>query len=147
MAIHPRTRGRASTVASMLTAIVMLTVPARSTAAGVGAAPAEARILFARGAEVPRAVQAFAWRVIETRCAYHLHERRQRSFWAYDAHARTVEASVVYSLGIVSEPTWKRTEPSALIEMTIVDDGRLQLTSLTSSFIVCHPPAESLPGR
>jgi|RhiMethySRZTD1v2_1073278.scaffolds.fasta_scaffold774356_2 hypothetical protein len=138
MEISPRTRGRASALASMLTVAVVLTVPALSTAAGFDAAPAEARILFARGAAVPRAVQAFAWRVIETGCAYHLHERRQRSFWAYDAHARTIEAGVVYSLGIVSELTWKRTEPSAFIEMTIVDDGRLRLTSLKSSFIACH---------
>jgi hypothetical protein len=125
-------RGRSLTLA------LMLTVPMLSAAAGFAAVPADSRILFARDTEVPRPVQEFAWRVIETRCAYQSYERQQRSFWAYDAHARKVDAAVVYSISIVSELTWERTEPSAFIAMTIVDNGRLQLTSLTSSFIVCE---------
>jgi hypothetical protein len=109
-----------------------------SAAAGFAAGPTDSRILFARQTEVPRPVQEFAWRVIETRCTYQSYERQQRSFWAYDAHARKVEAGVVYSIRIVSALTWKKTQPSALIAMIIVDNGRLQLTSLTSSFIACH---------
>ena len=121
-----------------LTLALMLTVPMLSVAAGFAAVPTDSRIVFAGDTEVPRPVQEFAWRVIETRCAYQSYERQQRSFWAYDAHARTVDAAVVYSIGIVSELTWERTEPSAFIAMTIVDDGRLQLTSLKSSFIACE---------
>ena len=121
-----------------LTLALMLMVPMLSAAAGFAAGPTDSRILFARQTEVPRPVQEFAWRVIETRCTYQSYERQQRSFWAYDAHARKVEAGVVYSIRIVSALTWKKTQPSALIAMIIVDNGRLQLTSLTSSFIACH---------
>ena len=121
-----------------LTAALMLTVSLLSAAAGFAAAPTDARILFARDTGVPRPVQEFAWRVIETRCAYHAHEHQQRSFWAYDARARNVDAGVVYSIGIVSELTWMKTEPSAFITMTIADTGRLQLRSLKSSFIACE---------
>jgi hypothetical protein len=120
-----------------LTVALMLTVPVLSTAAGFAGVPADSRILFARTTDVPRPVQEFAWRVIETHCAYQSDERRQRSFWAYDAHTHRVDAGVVYSISIVSELTWKKTDPSAFIAMTIVDDGRLQLTSLRSSFIAC----------
>lgn len=110
---------------------LMLTVPMVSAAA-------DSKILFARDTDVPRPVQEFAWRVIETHCAYQSHERQQRSFWAYDASARKVDAGIVYSIRVVSDLTWQKTEPSAFIAMTIVDNGRLQLTSLTSSFIACH---------
>ena len=105
--------------------------------AGFAAAPTDSRILFPDDATVPRSVQEFAWQVIETRCNYQPYEREQRSFWAYDAQARRVGAGVVYSISILSELPWKKTEPPAVIEMTIVDDGRLRLTALRSSFVVC----------
>jgi len=105
--------------------------------AGLAATPIDSRILFHRNAPVPRSVQEFAWRVIETRCNYQSYEREQRSFWAYDAQARRVGAGVVYSISILSELPWKKTEPPAVIEMTIVDDGRVRLTALKSSFVVC----------
>jgi hypothetical protein len=91
----------------------------------------------ARHTAVPRRVQEFAWRVIETRCNYQAHEREQRSCWAYDARATRVGAGVVYSISILSELTWKTTEPWATIEMTVVDDRRLPLAALKSSFVVC----------
>jgi hypothetical protein len=106
--------------------------------AGFAAAPIDSRILFPRNATVPRSVQEFAWRVIETRCNYQAYEREQRSFWAYDAHARRVGAGVVYSISILSELPWRKTEPPAVIEMTVVDDGRMRLTALKSSFVVCE---------
>lgn len=105
--------------------------------AGFAAAPIDSRILFPRDATVPRSVQELAWRVIETRCNYHSYEREQRSFWAYDAQARRVGAGVVYSISILSELPWRKTEPPAVIEMTVVDDGRMRLTALKSSFVVC----------
>src|SRR4029453_18966504 len=105
--------------------------------AGFAAAPIDSRILFPDDATVPRSVQEFAWRVIETRCNYQSYERGQRSFWAYDAQARRVGAGVVYSIGILSDLPWKKTEPPAVIEMTVVDDGHLRLTALKSSFVVC----------
>jgi hypothetical protein len=82
-------------------------------------------------------VREFAWRVIETRCNYQPYERTERSFWAYDAKARSVGGSVVYSISILSELMWKKTDPPAVIEMTVVDDGRIRLTALNSSFVVC----------
>jgi len=107
------------------------------------AAPIDSRILFPRNAPVPPAVQEFAWRVIETRCNYQSYERERRSFWAYDAQARRVDAGVVYSISILSELPWRKTEPPAVIEMTIVDDGQMRLTALKSSFVVCA----SRPGE
>jgi hypothetical protein len=105
--------------------------------AAFSAAPTESRILFPRGVTVPRPVQEFAWKVIETRCSYQAYEREQRSFWAYDAHIKNVDAGTAYSISIVSELTWKKTEPPAVIEMTIVHDGLIRLTALKSSFVVC----------
>jgi len=107
---------------------------------GVAPAPADAGILFARNATVPRPVREFAWRVIETRCHYQSFEREQRSFWAYDAQQTSAG---VYSINVLSERTWKKAEPPAVIAMTIVDDGGLRLTALTSSFAACAslPPA------
>jgi hypothetical protein len=94
--------------------------------------------LFARGTHVPPAVQEFAWRVIETHCNHGAHERSQRSFWAYDARARAVDGGTAYAINIVSDVGWKRrSEPPAYIDMTIVDDGRLRLAALTSTFVVC----------
>jgi hypothetical protein len=105
--------------------------------AGFTAAPVESRILFAADTAVPGPVQELAWRVIETRCNYQSHERWQRSFWAYDARARRVDGGTVYSIEILSDLTWKKTEPPAIIAMTLVDDGRLRLTALRSWFIAC----------
>jgi hypothetical protein len=110
-----------------------------SALAGLVAAPSDAGILFARGTGVPSEVQAFAWHVIETRCRHGLHDIRERSFWAYDARNVRVDAGVVHSIKILSELTWKKTEPPAFIEMTIVDDGGLRLAALTSSFSACLP--------
>lgn len=105
--------------------------------AGYGPASNGSRVLFARNSAVPPAVQEFAWRVIETRCNYQAYEREQRSFWAYDARARNVDAGVAYSISILSELPWRKKEPPAFIEMTIVDDGDMRLTALKSSFVVC----------
>jgi hypothetical protein len=73
--------------------------------------PTDAGILFARDTTVPPSVQEFAWRVIEKRCSYQSHERGQRSFWAYEARTRRVAADIVYSISILSEVMWKKTEP------------------------------------
>ena len=104
---------------------------------GFTPAATSSKILFAGNTAVPRSVQAFAWRVIETRCNYMAYEREQRSFWAYSAQATRVGADLVYSISILSELTWKKSEPPAIIEMTVVDDGRMRLTALRSSFVVC----------
>jgi hypothetical protein len=90
---------------------------------------------------VPRPVQEFAWRVIETRCDYSSYERAQRSFWAYDARVQGLGAGVAYSIAILSELPWRMAQPAAFIEMTIVDDGSLRLTALKSSFVVCRSQA------
>ena len=111
---------------------VLLCVLAGSPAVGF-----DSPILFPRGAPVPRAVQQFAWRVIEERCNFQSYERKQRSFWAYDAHARAADEGTVYSIKIVSDVAWKKTEPSAYVEMTIVANGHLRLTALGSSLIDC----------
>jgi hypothetical protein len=112
-------------------------VPLLFVFAAVSASPTDSKILFPRGVTVPRPVQEFAWKVIETRCNYQAHEREQRSFWAYDAHVKNVDAGTAYSISIVSELTWKKTEPPAVIEMTILHDGLIRLTALKSSFVVC----------
>ena len=75
--------------------------------------------------------------MIETRCNYQSFELEHRSFWAYDARATRVDAAVVYSIKILSDVPWKKTEPPALIDMTVVDDGGVRLTALKSSFITC----------
>ena len=105
------------------------------------AAPVDSRILFARDTPVPRPVQAFAWRVIVTNCAYQQFEREQRSFWAFQTQANRVGGGIVYSINILSDLTWRRTDPPAVIEMTVVDDGGPRLTAIQSSFVVCalHP--------
>jgi hypothetical protein len=107
--------------------------------AGFSAAPVDAKIVFAGDAAVPRSVQEFSWRVIATRCNYQSYEREQRSFWAYDARARRIDGGVVYSIKILSDVAWKKSEPPALFEMTVVDDGGVRLTALKSSFITCAP--------
>ena len=112
-------------------------VPMLCAVANFGGSPIDSRVMFARGSPVPPSVQEFVWRVIETRCNYLPFERQQRSFWAYGARATRVDTGVVYSINIVSDLMWKKTEPPALIEMTIVDDGLLQLATLRSSLVVC----------
>jgi len=82
-------------------------------------------------------VQQFAWRVIETRCNYQQYELEQRRFWAYYAEATKVDAGVAYSIKILSELTWKKTDPPATIEMTVEADGDTRLTALRSWFVVC----------
>ena len=112
-------------------------VPMLCAVVNLAAAPIESKILFARDTIVPRSVQQFAWRVIETRCNCQAYERQQRSFWAYDARARRIDTGIAYSISILSDLSWKKTDPPAIIEMTIVDDGRLQLSALNASFVVC----------
>lgn len=105
--------------------------------AGFSAPSLESPILFPRGTPVPRPVQAFAWRVVEKRCNYQAYERRQRAFWATAATAGAVDGGLAYSLRILSDVPWKKTEPTGVIEMTIVDDGGLRLTALRSTFVTC----------
>jgi hypothetical protein len=96
------------------------------------------RILFPRDTPVPPSVQAFAWRTIETRCSYLRYELEQRSFWAYDTRATTDSADTVYSIKILSDLSWKKSEPPATIDMTVaLHDGHWRLATLTSSFVVC----------
>jgi hypothetical protein len=104
---------------------------------GFAAAPAHSRIQFADDSTVPRSVQEFAWRVIETRCNYQPYEREQRSFWAYDARARRIGEDVVCSIRIVSDLPWTKRDPPAIIEMTVASSGRMRLRALKSSFVVC----------
>ena len=77
--------------------------------------------------------------MIETRCNFYGSELDQRSFWAYDARARRVDAGVFYSIKILSDVTWRKREPPVFIEMTVLDDGEMRLTTLKSSFITCSP--------
>jgi hypothetical protein len=105
--------------------------------AGFTRVPADSKIMFSGDARVPRPVREFAWRVIETRCNYQRYELDRRSFWAYDTHATTVDGAVAYSIKIVSELPWKKTEPPAFIEMTIVTDPGARLAALRSSFVRC----------
>jgi len=99
--------------------------------------PADSRIMFSGDVRVPRPVRELAWRVIETRCNYQRYELERRSFWAYDTHATSVDGGVAYSIKILSEIPWKKVEPPAVIEMTIVTDPAVRLTALRSSFVQC----------
>jgi hypothetical protein len=103
----------------------------------LGAASIDSPILFARDSGVPASVRAFAWQVIETRCSYQPYERDQRMFWAYRVRATKTDDGAVYSIGILSERSWKKAEPPGVIEMTIVDDGHMRLAELKSSFVPC----------
>jgi hypothetical protein len=106
---------------------------------GPAAAGAPEGILFSADAKVPPAVRAFAWRVIETRCDFQAHELAQRSFWAYDARTRDVDGTLVYSIRVLSELPWKKSDPPVTLDMVLADDGgRLVLTGLRSSFIRCR---------
>jgi len=107
--------------------------------AGFASIPLDSRIQFSRGTPVPRPVQAFAWTVITQRCAYQSYELSQRSFWASDARVRAAASETVYSIRVLAEVGWMKTDPVDVIEMIIVDDGRLRLAALTSSFITCSP--------
>ena len=106
---------------------------------GFASIPLDSRIQFSRGAPVPRPVQAFAWTVISQRCAYQSYELFQRSFWASDAQAPAAAGQTIYSIRVLSDGSWLNADPVDVIEMTIVDDGRLRLATLTSSFISCSP--------
>ena len=120
--------------------LVVALVSTLLTLSAFTATPPIGEILFAAGSKVPPSVRAFAWHVIETRCDFQSHELQQRSFWAYDTHARMVGGAVVYSMRILSELSWKKTEPPMTLDIAVADDGgRLRLTSLTSSFIRCSP--------
>jgi len=121
-----------------VSAVSVLVAILLSALAGSPAFGFDSRILFARATPVPEAVQQFAWRVIEERCDYQSFERTQRSFWAYDARARGVGEGTAYTIKIVSDVAWRKNEPSAYIDMTIVAaDRQLRVTALTSSFIGC----------
>src|SRR4029450_2695374 len=130
-------------------AVSVLVAILRAALAGSPAIGFDSRILFARATPVPEAVQQFAWRVIEERCEYQSFERTQRSFWAYDARARAVDEGTAYTIKIVSDVSWRKNEPSAYIDMTIVAaDRQLRVTALTSSFIGCSlPPGASAGDR
>jgi hypothetical protein len=104
----------------------------------VAAVTADSRIMFARDSAIPRPVQEFAWRVIETRCDYQGYERGQRTFWAYHTQAQKLDAGLAYSIEILSERSWKKSEPPAIIQMTILDDGRLHVIGLSSTFVGCR---------
>jgi hypothetical protein len=106
---------------------------------GVLATPADAAVLFSRHSGVPWPVQEFAWRVIETHCDYQGYERSLRSFWAYDTRAEPRDGRTVYSIKVIADVTWRKREPPAVIEMTLVDEGGVQLAALRSSFITCAP--------
>ena len=57
-------------------------VPVLWALVGFAAVPVNPKIQFPGDSTVPRAVQEFAWRVIETRCNYQAYEYQERSFWA-----------------------------------------------------------------
>jgi len=118
---------------------VLRSLPIVCALVGLSATPARADFMFARDSAVPSTVRDFAWRAIETRCDYQQHERTQRSFWVYRARLGRDGGATVYSIQIVSDVPWRKTAPSAFIEMTVVDDGRLRLAALTSTFITCSP--------
>ena len=103
---------------------------------GCAAPSSDSRILFTRGT-VPRAVQEFAWRVIGEHCDYESYELGERSFWATHEQVRKADGQTFYSITILSDVTWRKRDPPALIDMTIVDDGGLRLAALTSSFVTC----------
>jgi len=119
----------------------VLAVAVAMTVAGepsVAAVTTDSPIMFARDSAVPRSVQEFAWRVIETRCNYQGYERGQRTFWAYHTQAQKLDTGLAYSIEILSERSWKKSEPPATIQMTILDDGRLHVIGLSSTFVGCR---------
>jgi hypothetical protein len=102
-------------------------------------APGDAQVLFPRGSGVPRPVQDFAWQVIDTRCRYQAHERAQRAFWVHAVRTQSLEAATIYRIAVVADLPWRKSDPSAFIEMTLVDEGHVRLAALSSSFIPCAP--------
>jgi hypothetical protein len=107
---------------------------------GFAHALVDSQIEFPGNTAVPRAVQEFAWRVIKTRCNYQSYERDQRSFWAYNVKTTRSGTGVAYSIRVVSDLRWKKTDSPSTIDMTVVDDGSIRLTSLKSTFVVCESP-------
>src|SRR5262245_5129189 len=81
-----------------------------SALVGFAPAPYGSPIVFAAGTDVPRPVQELAWRVIETRCNYQGYEREQRTFWAYDTRATKVDTGIAYSIKILAERQWHKSE-------------------------------------
>jgi hypothetical protein len=125
-------------IRSVATALVLALTIAGEPSAGFAAVTTDSPIMFARDSAVPRPVQEFAWRVIETRCNYQGYERGQRTFWAYHTQAQKLDTGLAYSIEILSERSWKKSEPPATIQMTILDDGRLHVIGLSSTFVGCR---------
>jgi hypothetical protein len=125
-------------IRSVATALVLALTIAGEPSVGFAAVTTDSPIMFARDSAVPRPVQEFAWRVIETRCNYQGYERGQRTFWAYHTQAQKLDTGLAYSIEILSERSWKKSEPPATIQMTILDDGRLHVIGLSSTFVGCR---------
>jgi hypothetical protein len=125
-------------IRSVATALVLALTIAGEPSVGFAAVTTDSPIMFARDSAVPRPVQEFAWRVIETRCNYQGYERGQRTFWAYHTQAQKLDKGLAYSIEILSERSWKKSEPPATIQMTILDDGRLHVIGLSSTFVGCR---------
>jgi hypothetical protein len=125
-------------IRSVATALVLALTIAGEPSVGFAAVTTDLPIMFARDSAVPRPVQEFAWRVIETRCNYQGYERGQRTFWAYHTQAQKLDTGLAYSIEILSERSWKKSEPPATIQMTILDDGRLHVIGLSSTFVGCR---------
>jgi hypothetical protein len=125
-------------IRSVATALVLALTIAGEPSVGFAAVTTDSPIMFARDSAVPRPVQEFAWRVIETRCNYQGYERGQRTFWAYHTQAQKLDTGLAYSIEILSERSWKKSEPPATIQMTILDDGRLHVIGLSSTFVSCR---------
>jgi hypothetical protein len=119
-------------------ALIVATGVAANTSAGLAAVSPDSRIMFARDSAVPRPVQEFVWRVIETRCDYQGYERGQRTFWAYHTQATKLDTGMAYSIDILSERSWEKSEPPATIQMRVLDDGRLHVIGLSSTFVSCR---------
>lgn len=124
-----------------LCVVVSTLVSMLCASTGFAAPPLDAGILFARDTIVPRPVQDFAWQVIATRCNYQYYARELRSFTVYDVRPTTIDGGVAYAIGILADVPSRKREPPAVIEMTIVDDGRPRLTALKSTFVECQPPS------
>ena len=125
-------------IRSVATALVLALTIAGEPSVGFAAVTTDSPIMFARDSAVPRSVQEFAWRVIETRCNYQGYERGQRTFWAYHTQAQKLDTGLAYSIEILSERSWKKSEPPATIQMTILDDGRLHVIGVSSTFVGCR---------
>ena len=125
-------------IRSVATALVLALTIAGEPSVGFAAVTTDSPIMFARDSAVPRPVQEFAWRVIETRCNYQGYERGQRTFWAYHTQAQKLDTGLAYSIEILSERSWKKSEPPATIQMTILDDGRLHVIGLSSTLVGCR---------